>query len=112
MVALRASAVLRIRSMFYGVDFYPHGTKLPMMKLRRYCIAVSWGAATTALALIVTNGLNRRPLPRPNRTVLGMSSPESAPPSLKKSIKRRSKIDWNLCVPIPIITHSNENGGK
>jgi len=44
--------------MFKGVDFYPHDAKPPIMDLRRYFIAVSWGAAMIALALILTKGLN------------------------------------------------------
>jgi preprotein translocase subunit SecF len=44
--------------MFKGVDFFPHDTKLPVMEMRRYCIAISWGAALIALALIFTKGLN------------------------------------------------------
>jgi preprotein translocase subunit SecF len=44
--------------MFKGVDFFPHNTKLPVMEMRRYCIAISWGAAIIALALIFTKGLN------------------------------------------------------
>jgi preprotein translocase subunit SecF len=44
--------------MFKGVDFFPHGTKLPVMELRRYCIIISWVAAMIALALIFTKGLN------------------------------------------------------
>lgn len=44
--------------MFKGVDFYPHDAKPPIMPLRRYFIAVSWVAATVALALLLTKGLN------------------------------------------------------
>ena len=44
--------------MFKGVDFFPHDTKLPVMEMRRYCIAISWVAALIALALIFTKGLN------------------------------------------------------
>lgn len=44
--------------MFKGVDFFPHDTKLPIMELRRYCIAISWIAALVAIALISTKGLN------------------------------------------------------
>jgi preprotein translocase SecF subunit len=44
--------------MFKGVDFFPHGTRFPIMELRRYCITISWVAAMIALALIFTKGLN------------------------------------------------------
>ena len=43
---------------FKGVDFFPHGTKLPVMELRRYCITISWLAALAALALLFTKGLH------------------------------------------------------
>jgi len=44
--------------MFKGVDFFPHNTRLPVMQIRKYCIAVSWVAAMIAIALIYTKGLN------------------------------------------------------
>lgn len=44
--------------MFKGVDFFPHGTKVPIMQWRRVCIAISAVAATIAIALIFTKGLN------------------------------------------------------
>ncbi|MCB1506836.1 MAG: protein translocase subunit SecF [Hyphomicrobiaceae bacterium] len=44
--------------MFKGVDFWPHGTRLPIMELRRICIAISWIAALVAMALLFTKGLN------------------------------------------------------
>lgn len=44
--------------MFKGVDFWPHGTKIPVMEWRRTCIAVSWVLAMAALALLFTKGLN------------------------------------------------------
>ena len=44
--------------MFKGVDFFPHGTKFPIMELRRYCITISWVVSMIALALIFTKGLN------------------------------------------------------
>ena len=44
--------------MFKGVDFFPHNTKVPVMELRRFCIAISWVAAMIAIALIFTKGLN------------------------------------------------------
>ena len=44
--------------MFKGVDFFPHDTKLPVMQMRRYCIAISWIAALIAIALLSTKGLN------------------------------------------------------
>ncbi len=43
---------------FRGVDFFPHGTKLPIMELRRYCIAISWAGALLAAVLLFTKGLN------------------------------------------------------
>ena len=44
--------------MFKGVDFFPHGTRFPIMELRRYCITISWVVSMIALALIFTKGLN------------------------------------------------------
>jgi preprotein translocase subunit SecF len=44
--------------LFKGVDFFPHNTKLPIMEMRRICIAISWGAAAIALVLLSTWGLN------------------------------------------------------
>src|SRR5262249_3701955 len=39
-------------------DFFPHGTKLPVMEIRHYCIAASWGAAILAILLLTFQGLN------------------------------------------------------
>lgn len=44
--------------MFKGVDFWPHGTRLPIMELRRICIGISWVMAVLALAILFTRGLN------------------------------------------------------
>ena len=44
--------------MFKGVDFFPHGTKVPVMQMRRYFITVSIIAAALAVVLIFTKGLN------------------------------------------------------
>jgi preprotein translocase SecF subunit len=44
--------------MFKGVDFWPHGIRLPVMEWRRICIGISWIGALIALALILTKGLN------------------------------------------------------
>ncbi|HRY07559.1 MAG TPA: protein translocase subunit SecF [Hyphomicrobiaceae bacterium] len=44
--------------MFKGVDFWPHGTQLPIMELRRICIAISWVAAALAIAMLFARGLN------------------------------------------------------
>ena len=44
--------------MFKGVDFFPHGTKLPVMEMRNFCIAISWGAAMVAIALLFFKGLH------------------------------------------------------
>lgn len=44
--------------MFKGVDFWPHGTKIPVMEWRKFCITVSWVVAMAALALLFTKGLN------------------------------------------------------
>jgi len=44
--------------MFKGVDFFPHGTKIPVMELRGYCVTISTVAALIAIALIFTKGLN------------------------------------------------------
>lgn len=43
---------------FKGVDFFPHGIRLPIVANRRYFIGISWGLAILALALIMTKGLN------------------------------------------------------
>ena len=44
--------------MFKGVDFFPHGTKMPVMEWRRVCISISWIAAMIAIALLFTKGHN------------------------------------------------------
>jgi len=44
--------------LFKGVDFFPHGTKIAIMEMRRVCIAISVVAATIALLLLSTWGLN------------------------------------------------------
>jgi len=44
--------------MFKGVDFFPHGTKIPVMDWRRYCVGISLVAAVIAVALLSTKGLN------------------------------------------------------
>jgi len=44
--------------MFKGVDFFPHGTKIPVMDWRRYCVGISLLAALLAVALLSTKGLN------------------------------------------------------
>jgi len=44
--------------LFKGVDFWPHGSRLPIMELRRYAIAASWVAALAALAVLAMKGLN------------------------------------------------------
>ncbi len=43
---------------FKGVDFFPHGLRLPIVKNRRYFIGVSWALALLSLALIAILGLN------------------------------------------------------
>ena len=43
---------------FKGVDFFPHGTRLPIMEWRRVAISISWVLAFLALLLLVTKGLN------------------------------------------------------
>ncbi len=43
---------------FKGYDFWPHGTKLPVMKWRQFCVGVSAVAAITSLFLVFTVGLN------------------------------------------------------
>ena len=43
---------------FKGVDFFPHGTKLPVMELRHYCITISWVAALASIAYLYLVGLN------------------------------------------------------
>jgi preprotein translocase subunit SecF len=44
--------------MFKGVDFFPHGMRLPIVANRRYFIGVSWLFAILALGLMMTKGLN------------------------------------------------------
>jgi preprotein translocase subunit SecF len=44
--------------MFKGVDFFPHGMRMPIVANRRYFIGVSWLFAILALGLIMTKGLN------------------------------------------------------
>jgi len=44
--------------MFKGVDFFPHGTKIPVMEWRRFCVGISLIAAIIAVALLSTKGLN------------------------------------------------------
>ncbi len=43
---------------FKGVDFFPHGLRLPIVKNRRYFIGISWVLALISLALIMALGLN------------------------------------------------------
>ena len=44
--------------MFKGVDFFPHGTKIPVMEWRRFCVGLSMIATVLAIALLSTKGLN------------------------------------------------------
>lgn len=44
--------------MFKGVDFFPHGTKIPVMEWRRFCVIISLIATVLAIALLSTKGLN------------------------------------------------------
>ncbi len=44
--------------MFKGVDFWPHGTRLPIMDVRRIFIAGSMIAVAAAVALLALKGLN------------------------------------------------------
>ena len=43
---------------FKGIDFFPHGLRLPVVKNRRYFIGISWAMAILSAILILTNGLN------------------------------------------------------
>jgi preprotein translocase subunit SecF len=43
---------------FKGVDFFPHGLRLPVVKNRRIFIGISWAMAVLSLLLIMTKGLN------------------------------------------------------
>lgn len=43
---------------FKGVDFFPHGMRLPIVQNRRYFIGVSWLLAILSAILIITPGLN------------------------------------------------------
>jgi len=38
--------------MFKGVDFFPHGTKIPVMEWRRFCVSLSLIATVLAIALL------------------------------------------------------------
>ncbi len=44
--------------MFKGVDFWPHGTRLPIMNVRAAFVAGSMIAVAAAVALLVLKGLN------------------------------------------------------
>jgi len=44
--------------MFKGVDFFPHGTKFPIMQMRGYFVTASAIAALAAIVLLATQGLN------------------------------------------------------
>ena len=44
--------------MFKGVDFFPHGTKIPVMDWRRICVSISLIATLLAVTLLSTRGLN------------------------------------------------------
>ncbi len=44
--------------MFKGVDFFPHGTKIPVMQMRRYFIGISLIAVLVAIAVLYFKGLN------------------------------------------------------
>ena len=43
---------------FKGVDFFPHGLRMPIVANRRYFIGVSWALAILSAVLIMTKGLN------------------------------------------------------
>ena len=43
---------------FKGVDFFPHGLRLPIVENRRYFIGISWALAILSAILIMTKGLN------------------------------------------------------
>jgi preprotein translocase subunit SecF len=43
---------------FKGVDFFPHGLRMPIVANRRYFIGVSWALALLSIALISIMGLN------------------------------------------------------
>lgn len=43
---------------FKGVDFFPHGLRLPIVNNRRYFIGVSWALAILSAILIYKPGLN------------------------------------------------------
>jgi preprotein translocase subunit SecF len=43
---------------FKGVDFFPHGLRLPIVKNRRIFIGASWAMAIAAAVLLATVGLN------------------------------------------------------
>ena len=44
--------------MFKGVDFFPHGTRYPIMPMRRYFVGASIVAALAAIAMLALQGLN------------------------------------------------------
>lgn len=44
--------------MFKGVDFFPHGTKFPILQMRAYFVGISLVAALASIALLAMQGLN------------------------------------------------------
>ncbi|MGE3709184.1 MAG: protein translocase subunit SecF, partial [Hyphomicrobiaceae bacterium] len=43
---------------FKGVDFFPHGTRVPVMKWGKFCIMISVVLTLISIALLSTKGLN------------------------------------------------------
>ncbi len=43
---------------FKGVDFFPHGLRMPIVRNRRYFIGISWALAILSAILIYSPGLN------------------------------------------------------
>ena len=44
--------------LFKGVDFFPHGTRLPIMEMRRICVGISWVLAVISIILMGVRGFN------------------------------------------------------
>ena len=43
---------------FKGFDFFPHGTVIPFMKIKRLCLATSLGVVLASIVALMTLGLN------------------------------------------------------
>jgi preprotein translocase subunit SecF len=50
--------MLTLLNRFKGVDFFPHGLRLPIVQKRRIFIGISWAMAIMSAVLLMTRGLN------------------------------------------------------